>query len=335
MPKITIKYEHQHELTDLLGKLMQMYVVPKPTCGDDEQYPENYNQGESGKLSNYATKTSDDIILLANQHQSAMDYLDFMGVEKGIGIIERIENLVADKKVAPNKDKSIDDSIGKCLGTITVGESVSVLEAKLKGAEERALLVLEEYHVVCDELHCLRKKLAEEHKSADKYHDVLNQIYDILIPKDNSQHSLQVFTVDQRMNDFPALIEQLKEREATTKYRNVLEEIHNFIIDRGLLSGVSFEDGIKHFPLLISCIFMDNREMRNSLRQLGVHIATKDNTAFIAESDNQLFTLEEAAEYLEVDIKRVLNLMGTFKIKSQGFLLSDLRKIKKSWEDSV
>jgi len=303
MPKITIKYEHPHELTDLLGKLMQMYVVPEATCGDVILYPEDYNQGESDERSGYATKTSDDIMLLANQHKSAMDYLDFMGVEKGIGIIERIESLVQLREVG---------------------------EAKIKGAEESALLVLEKYHVACNELHYLRKKLAEEHKSTDKYHAVLNQIYDLLIPKDANPHSLPVFTVDQRMNDFPALIEQLKDREATTKYRNVLEEIHNFIIDRGLLSDVSFEDGIKHFPLLISCIFRDNREMRNSLRQLGVHISTKDHSAFIADSDNQLFTLEEAAEYLEVDISRVLNLMGTFKIKSQGFLLSELRKIKKS-----
>ena len=36
MPKITIKYEHPHELTDLLGKLMQMYVVPEAICGTDD-----------------------------------------------------------------------------------------------------------------------------------------------------------------------------------------------------------------------------------------------------------------------------------------------------------
>jgi len=181
MPKITIKYEHSHELTDLLGKLAQIYVVPEATCGVDVPYPENYNQGDSE----------------------------------------------------------------------------SVLEAKLKGIE------------------------------------------------------------------------------ATTKYRDVLNQIHNLIIERGLLKDVSFEDGIKDFPLLISCIFRENREMRNSLRQLGVPIYTKDNTAFIADTDNQLFTLEEAAEYLEINKFNVFSLMNDGDLKCQGFLLSDLRKVKKSWEDSV
>lgn len=39
MPEITFKYKHPHEITDLLGKLAQMYVLPEPTCGiGDQQY---------------------------------------------------------------------------------------------------------------------------------------------------------------------------------------------------------------------------------------------------------------------------------------------------------
>jgi len=264
MPKITIEYEHPHELTDLLGKLMQMYVVPEAICGDGVQYPENYNQGES----------------------------------------------------------------------------VSVLEAKLKGAEERALLVLEKYHVVCDELHCLRKKLAEEHKSADKYHDVLNQIYDLLIPKDANPQSLPEFTVDHRMNDFTALIEVLiseskqlasckeklintqSELDAAKIYIDCLESkrLGLFIPSFYPPNGYSFDSNhaitTSDYDYTITGTFKSLEDNK------------KDNSAFIVDTDKQLFTLEEAAEYLEVDIKRVLNLMGTFKIKSQGFLLSDLRELK-------
>jgi len=208
MPKITIKYEHPHELTDLLGKLMQMYVVPEPICGD-MPYPENYKTG-------------------SQEPQSEL--------EKGYR--DRIADLI-------NQNA----------------------ELRLELAQHKEKLI-------------------------------------------NTQPELD-------------------------KYRETLKQIHNLIIERGLLSDVSFEDDIKHFPLLISCIFKDNKDMRDSLRQLGFHIYAKDNSPFIADSDNQLFTIDEAAEYLGGVKQTILNLMQNSNLKCQGFLLSDLRKIKKSWGSSV
>lgn len=220
MPKITIKYEHPHELTDLLGKLMQMYVVPEPICGDTP-YPENYK--------------------------------------------------TASKEPQSELEKGYRDSIA----------------------------------------------------------DLINQNQELRL--ELTQHKEKLINTQSEVD----------------KYRETLKQIHNFIIERGLLSDVSFEDGIKHFPLLISCIFKDNKDMRSSLRQLGVHVSgkddsqgainSKDNAAFIADTDSQLFTLEEAAEYLEVDMTTFCRMLADGVLKAKGFKvpLSELRKIKKSWESSV
>jgi len=138
-------------------------------------------------------------------------------------------------------------------------------------------------------------------------------------------------TVDEMQND--RIADLINQNRKLDEYRETLKQIHNLIIERGLLSDVSFEDGIKHFPLLISCIFKDNKDMRNSLRELGVHVSTKDNSPFIADSDNQLFTLEEAAKYLEVGINEMPLVMANYlpsmgKLTTKKFLLSDLRWIK-------
>jgi len=255
MPKITIEYEHPHELTDLLGKLMQMYVEPEPTCRD-MPYPENYAQSES---------------------------------------------------------------VGNCLGTITVGESVSVLEAKLKGAEQRELTTLENYNIVVGVNESLRKKLSEEHKTADKYHDVLNEIYDILIPKDANQHSLPVFTVEHRMNDFSALIEVLI---ADKKWNDEdMKDAWMAGINDGRDSADSFKFKTNTFN---PSEWLSNYKKDDSHNKIN----SKDNTAFIANSDNQLFTLQEAAEYLEIEPINVITRVLDGRLKHQGFLLSDLRKYK-------
>lgn len=234
MPKITIKYNHPHELTELFGKLAQVYVLPQSICNVDTPYPQPTNFNNT---------------------------IDEISNELAQGYRDRIADLI-------NQNCELRE----------------VGEAKLKGAEQRELTVLEKYHVVCDELNQLRYAEKELTKKLDEY-------------------------------------------------RETLKQIHNLIIERGLLSDVSFDDGIKHFPLLISCIIRDNREMRNSLRELGVHVYTKDNSAFIADSDNQLFTLEEAAEYLEVGINEMPLVMANYfpnmdKLTTKEFLLSDLRWIK-------
>jgi len=68
MPEITLKYEHPHELTDLLGKLMQMYVVPEPICGD-MPYPENYKTGSQEPQSELEKGYRDRIADLINQNK--------------------------------------------------------------------------------------------------------------------------------------------------------------------------------------------------------------------------------------------------------------------------
>jgi len=46
MPKITIKYEHPHELTELFSKLAQMYIVPQAICNVDTPYPPDREQNK-------------------------------------------------------------------------------------------------------------------------------------------------------------------------------------------------------------------------------------------------------------------------------------------------
>jgi len=222
MPEITIKYEHPHELTELLSKLAQMYIVPQAICNVDTPYPPDCVQN----------KSSDD------------------------------------------------------------------LNAQLKDAEQRESILSAQYSAACRDIDELKSKNFE---------------------------ILSRFTVWKN--------KVTREKALKDEYKNILEQIHDFITERGLLSDVSFEDGIKHFPLLISCIFKDNKDMRNSLRELGVHVSTKDNSPFIADSDNQLFTLEEAAEYLEVGINEMPLVMANYlpsmdKLTTKEFLLSDLRWIK-------
>lgn len=164
MPKITIKYEHPHELTDLLGKLMRMYVAIDPTC-DSEPYKE-------------------------------------------ITISEA-------KTLAPNKDKLTGDSIGN--------------------------------------------RATENHGG---------------LTEENARKLNGMFSANQSLT----------------------QENHK---------SDPFKNG-------------------------EVNFSTKDNSPFIADSDNQSFTLEEAAEYLEVDKLRALNLMFDWALKSNAFKikLSELRKIK-------
>jgi len=255
MSKITIEYEHPHELTDLLGKLMQMYVVPEPICGDIP-YPENYAQGSS------------------------------------------------------------------------------VSDAKLKGAEERALTVLEKYHVVCDELHYLREQVSKEREATAKYRNILEKIYDSLIPKQANPHGLSEFTVEQRMNDFPALIEGLI---AAKKWND--EDMKD-----AWMTGVNDgRDSVDSFKFKTNS-FNPSEWLSNYKKYDSQSIINTSDTAFIADTDSQLFTLEEAAEYLEVEINEMSDIMAGYlhmtkdhllslpnikEMMEKGFLLSELRKIKK------
>lgn len=190
MPEITIKYEHPHELTELLSKLAQMYIVPQTICNVDTPYPPNYVQ-----------------------------------------------------------NKSLDD-----------------LKVQLKDSEQRALAVLENYHVVCKDLNIRRKELVQ-------------------------------------------CQEELLKTQAELDAANIY----------------------------IDCLTMSKKDEPKTIGN------AKDNSPFITDSDNQLFTLEEAAEYLEVginemplvmanhlkmDIHDFLSIPNMDKLTTKGFFLSELREIK-------
>jgi len=59
MPEITIKYKHPHELTELLSKLAQMYIVPQAICNVDTPYPPDYMQNKSSDDLNVQLKGGD------------------------------------------------------------------------------------------------------------------------------------------------------------------------------------------------------------------------------------------------------------------------------------
>jgi len=266
-----------HAVCDELHKLRKQPIAPEPICGD-KPYPENYKSEpfKNGEV-NFATKEETDKII-NDFEQSASNTID------------------------KAKEKFGSESLGKCLGTITVGESVSDGFSNekdiiyLANQHQYAMDYLDSYGIkkgtpitdrikmlVVDTDKHLDQKSELEKGYKDRITDLISQNQELRL--ELAQHKEKLINTQSELD----------------KYRETLKQIHNFIIERGLLSDVSFEDGIKHFPLLISCIFKDNKDMRNSLRQLGVHISAKDNSAFIADSDIQVFTLEEAAEYLEVD----------------------------------